>query len=117
MYTLVHAISAEWMANLYNVETSTIWKYTIVVCEILGNRDKLFDIYIQILCPSRLCSIIKKFGDIIALQNIVGVINGTYIPLFEKKFRIFLHHNLKELLMMVHSNKIVCIGNKGLGKF
>jgi hypothetical protein len=100
----VHAILVEWMANLYIVGTSTIWKYTIVVCEILGNRDKLFDIYIHTLCPSQFCSIIKKFRDIIALQNVVGVINGIYILLFEKKIRIFLHHNLKELMMMVHSN-------------
>jgi hypothetical protein len=90
------------MANLYIVGTLTIWKYTIVVCEILGNCDKLFYIYIHTLCPSWFCSIIVFFKDIIALQ--VGVINGTYVLLFEKNSRIFLHHNLKELLMMVHSN-------------
>ncbi len=92
------------MAYLYIVGTSIIKKYTIVVCEIFGNCDKLFDIYIHTICPSQFCSIIKKFRDIIALQNVVGVINGTYIPLFEKNSRTFWHHNLKELLMMVHSN-------------
>jgi hypothetical protein len=85
------------MSNLYIVGTSRIWKYTIVICEILGNHDK-FDIYIHTLCPNQFCSNTKNFRDIIALQNIVGVINGTYVLLFEKKIRIFLHHNLKELL-------------------
>ncbi len=94
----------EWMEALYIVGTLTIRKYIIVVCEILGNHDKLFDIYIHTFCPSWFSSIIIFFKDIITLQNIVGVINGTYILLFEKNSKIFLHHKLKELLMMVHSN-------------
>jgi hypothetical protein len=49
LYTMVHTISVEWMADLYIVGTSTIRKCTIVVYEILGNHDKLFDIYIHTL--------------------------------------------------------------------
>jgi hypothetical protein len=32
---------------LYNVETSIIWEYIIMICETLANHDNLFGIYIH----------------------------------------------------------------------
>jgi hypothetical protein len=60
LYTLAHGIPEEYMIDLYNVGTSIIQKYIVVICEIFANCHKLFGIYIHILSTSWLCSIIEK---------------------------------------------------------
>ncbi len=47
LYILAHGIPLEWMVDLYNVETSIIWEYIIMICETLANHDNLFGIYIH----------------------------------------------------------------------
>ncbi len=70
LYQLTHAI--------------IIRKYTYIVCDVLSNGDKLFSVYIHIPIGDPLLNIIEQFHDIIGLQQICGVINGTHIPLSVK---------------------------------
>jgi hypothetical protein len=84
LYQLAHAISFEIMSALYNVSAIIIRKYTYNVCDVLSNGDKLFLIYVHIPIGDPLLNILEQFHDIIGLQQICGVIDGTHIPLSVK---------------------------------
>jgi hypothetical protein len=81
LYQLAHGISLERMNALYNVGAFIIKKYTYIVCDVLSNGDKLFSIYVHTPIRDRLLNIIEQFHDIIGMQQICGVIDGTHIPL------------------------------------
>jgi hypothetical protein len=73
------------MVDLYNVGTSTIWKYIAMVCEVLAIHDELFGNYISTFITQIMCGQLWKFLKIsLDLQYIIGVIDGGHIPLFEK---------------------------------
>jgi hypothetical protein len=69
------------MNALCDVGASTIKKYTYNVCDVLCNGDKLFSIYVHTPIGDWLLNILEQFCDIIGLQQICGVIDGTHIPL------------------------------------
>ncbi len=52
------------------------------MCEILIDKDKFYKIYIHLLTRQSLISIIERFRDLINIEQIVGVINGTHVPLW-----------------------------------
>jgi len=81
LYRLAHGISFERMSALYNVGAIIIRKYTYILCDVLSNNDKFFSIYVHIPVGDPFLNIIEQFHDIIGLQQICGVIDGTHIPL------------------------------------
>jgi hypothetical protein len=84
LYWLAHGIFLERMNALYGVGASTIRKYNYNVCDVLFNGDNLFLVYVHTLTRDWLFNIIEWFCDIIGLQQICGVIDGTHIPLTGK---------------------------------
>ncbi len=60
---------------------STIRKYVDIVCDVLIEKDKLFNKYINILLSQSSKDINACFENLTCIHNICGVIDGTYIPL------------------------------------
>ena len=70
------------MHNLYGCGESTIRKYTMIVCRVLGpGENGIFFQFIYTPQGDRLQNIIESFRNITGLPNIVGAIDGTHIPL------------------------------------
>ena len=65
------------------VAASTLKKYIDIVCDILTNRDKLFNTYISIPSGVWLQAIIEDFRDITGLPNIYSAIDGIHILLID----------------------------------
>jgi len=72
------------MLDRFDVGTSIVCKYVDIMCDVLCNKDKLFDMYIKIPIRDHLLHIIQQFEDLTGLPNICGAINGTHIPLVER---------------------------------
>jgi hypothetical protein len=68
------------MANLYNLDVSTIQKYIGIMCEILIDKDKFYKINIHLPTCQRLLSIIEIFKDLIGIQQIANVNDGMNVP-------------------------------------
>ena len=82
LYRLAHGVSCARMHNLYGCDKSTIRKYTMIVCRVLGiGEDGLFFQFIHTLQGDRLQNIIESFRDITGLSNIASAIDGSHIPL------------------------------------
>ena len=70
------------MNDLYGCGTSTIHKYTDIVCGVLSSRDQgLFTTYIHTPTRNRLHDIMERFRNSTGLPNICGAIDGTHISL------------------------------------
>jgi len=87
LYMFAHGLSPKHMLDKFDVGTSTICKYVDIVCDVLCNKDKLFDKYIKIPTGDHLLHIIQQFEDLTGLPNICGAIDGTHIPLAERPNR------------------------------
>ncbi len=70
-YRLAHRILANQMVDLYNVGTSTIWKYIAMLCEVLAIHDKLFGNYISTFITQIMCGQLWNFFKISLDCNIL----------------------------------------------
>jgi hypothetical protein len=61
-----------------------------IVCDVLCNKDKLFDKYIKTPTKDHLLHIIQQFEDLIGLPNNYGAIDGTHIPVAERLNRSYI---------------------------
>jgi hypothetical protein len=84
---IYHEIQPKLMVNLYNVGASIVHKYIGIVYDNLANKDKLYIIYIHRPIRQCLISIIKRFRDLISIQQIVGVIDITHVPLLFRPYK------------------------------
>ncbi len=96
-YRLTHGIWSKLMANLYNLDVSTIQKYIDIMCEILVDKDKFYKINIHLPTwqPTwqRLLSIIEIFKDLIGI-NITIALGDFYkckcsFKMFTTQIRFF----------------------------
>jgi hypothetical protein len=71
------------MADRFNVGASTSRKYVAIVYDVLIDKDKLFNKYINIPLGQCLKNIIVHFEHLTGLPNICGVIDGIHIPLVD----------------------------------
>ena len=82
LYRLAHGMSCARMHNLYGCGESTIRKYSMIVCRVLGTgEDSLFFQFIHTPQGDRLQNIIESFRDITDLPNIASTIDGSHISL------------------------------------
>jgi len=49
IYRFAHGFSARYVFNQFNVDASIIRKYVDIVCDVLIDKNNLFNIYINIL--------------------------------------------------------------------
>ena len=61
LYRLAHGITAEIIADRFNVGASTVRKYMRIVFDALISRDKLFGKYISVPSNARLDRIIARY--------------------------------------------------------
>ena len=81
LYRLAHGITAEIIADRFNVGASTVRKYMGIVLDALVSRDKLFGKYISVPSGARLDRIIAGYVQSCGLPNVCGSIDGSHIPL------------------------------------
>jgi len=81
IYQFAHGFSATHMINRFNVGASTIRKYVDIVCDVLIDKDKLFNKYISIPSGQRLKDVIVHFENLTSIPNMCGTIDGTHILL------------------------------------
>ncbi len=81
IYQFVHGFGATHMVNQFNVGASIIKKHVDIVCDMLINKDKLFNEYINIPSSQCLKDIIIRFENLINISNICGIINEIHILL------------------------------------
>lgn len=91
IYCFVHVFNITHMTNQFNVSASTIRKYVDIVYDILIDKNKLFNKYINILSCQYLRDIVTYLKNLINILNICETINC---------------HNL---LMNILSNKIIFV--------
>jgi hypothetical protein len=71
------------MVDRFNVGASTIRKCVDIVYDVLIDKDKLFNKYINILLGQCLKDIIAHFEHLTSIRNIWGVVDGIHIPLVD----------------------------------
>jgi hypothetical protein len=79
------------------VGASIVCNYVDIVCDVLCNKDKLFDKYIKNPIRDGLLHIVQQFEDLTSLPNICGAIDGTQISLVERSNRKYTIANRKLL--------------------
>jgi hypothetical protein len=84
LYRLAHGITAEIIADRFNVGASTVRKYMGIVLDALVSRDKLFGKYISVPSDACLDKIIAGYVQSCGLPNVCGSIDGSHIPLQRK---------------------------------
>jgi hypothetical protein len=90
LYQFAHGLSPKHISNRFNVGTSIECNYVDIVCDVLCNKDKLFDKYIKTPIGDRLLHIVQQFEDLIRLLNICGAIDGTHISLAKRPNRKYI---------------------------
>jgi hypothetical protein len=83
-----------------------------IVCDVVCNKDKLFDKYIKTPTKDRLLHIIQQFEDLIRLPNSCGVIKGTHIPVAERLTRRYIiaatnYYNRKRFLNIFYKQYVM----------
>lgn len=86
--------------NLHNMEVgkifacrgSTVYKYTLLKCHPLADKDKLLRSYINIPLGFRLANIIASFHNT-GLSNMCGAIDETHWTLHHKPPQLFIPGN------------------------
>jgi hypothetical protein len=84
LYRSAHGVSANIIANRFNVEVFTMLKYVDIIVDVLISRDKLFSQYIFISHGPDLLRIMDGFFHACGLPNVYGAIDGFRIPLSQK---------------------------------
>jgi hypothetical protein len=85
LYQFAHGVSANMIANRFNVGASTMRKYVdIVVVNALISKDKLFSQYISIPHGPCLLRIMHGFFHANGLPNVCGAIDGYHIFLSQE---------------------------------
>ncbi len=82
VYRFAREFNPKHLSNGFDVGTSTLHKYVNVVCNVLCNKNKFFG-KISSSFEDHLLHIIQQFQELIGLQNICGIIDGTHISLVE----------------------------------
>jgi hypothetical protein len=80
LYKFAHGLSQKHISNRFDVGASIVCYYVDIVCDVLCNKDKLFDKYIKNPIRDGLLHIVQQFEDLTSLPNICGAIDGTQIP-------------------------------------
>jgi hypothetical protein len=83
IYQFAHGFNVTHTADRFNVGASTIKKYVDIVYDVLIDKDKLFNKYINIPSSQCLKDIIVHFEHLTGIPNICGVIGGIHIPLVD----------------------------------
>ena len=81
LYHLVHRITAEIIADKFNIGVSTIRKYMRIVLDAFVSKEKLFGKYISVPSSARLDRIIAGYVQSCGLLNMCGSIDGSHILL------------------------------------
>ncbi len=74
-------VSANIIANKFNVGVFTIHKYVDIILDALVFKDELFNQYIFMLHGSPLLRIMDGFFNACGLPNVCGAIDGSHILL------------------------------------
>jgi hypothetical protein len=85
LYQFAHGVSANIIANRFNVGAFIVHKYVDIVVDVLISRDKLFSRYIFIHYGPRLLRIMDRFFHACRLPNVSGTIDGSHIALSQKQ--------------------------------
>jgi len=67
------------MVNQFNVGTSIIKKYVDIFCDVLTNKKKLLNKYINIPSSQHFKDIVACFENLTGICNICGTIDGIHI--------------------------------------
>ena len=70
------------VGKFFGCGSSTVYKFTLLICHTLADNDKLLEIYISIPSGARLVNIIAAFHNITGLANMCGTIDGTHCKLY-----------------------------------
>jgi hypothetical protein len=84
LYQFAHGVSANIIADRFNVGYFTMCKYVDIVVNVLIFTDKLFNQYIFILHDSRLFMIMDGIFYACGLPNVCGTIDRLHIFLSQK---------------------------------
>ena len=72
------------VGEIFACGSSTVYKYTLLICHALADKDKLLKTYISLPSGVRLANIIASFHNITRPPNICGAIDGTHCQLNRK---------------------------------
>jgi hypothetical protein len=80
------------MSNKFDVGDLlyTTYKYVDIVCDVLCNKDKLFDKYLKTPTKDCLLHIRQQFEDLIGLPTSCGAIDGTHVPVAKRLNRRYI---------------------------
>ena len=67
-----------------------MYKYTLLICYALADKDKLLKTYISLPSSARLANIIADFYNITGLPNMCGAVHGTHCKLNRKPPQSFI---------------------------
>ena len=81
---LAFGYSIKHVANNYCVGQSTVWKYILIVTEVLATPIQLYSHFVSVPQVERLVSIISQFKNLIGFESMYGAIDGIHIRLVEK---------------------------------
>jgi len=87
LYKFVHGLNPKHISNRFDVCASIVCNYVDIVCDVLCNKDKLFDKYIKTPTRNRLLHVVQQFEDLTRLPNICDAIYGTHILLAQRPNR------------------------------
>jgi hypothetical protein len=90
LYKFAHGLSPKHISNRFDVCASIVCNYVDIVCDVLCNKDKLFDKYIKTPTRNCLLHIVQQFENLTILPNICGAIDGTHIPLVDRPNRKYI---------------------------
>jgi len=88
---LVFGYSNAHIANLYSTDSIIVWEYTLLITEVLSNKEKLFSQFISIPSGPRLAEIIRKFKTLTGISQMYGAMDGTHIRLADKPKLALVH--------------------------
>jgi hypothetical protein len=105
--------------EIFACGNSTVYKYTLLICHALADKDKLLKTYIIIPSGARLANIISGFHNITGLPNMCGAIDETHCKLNKKN-----HHNHLsqviigvDMIFIVFYCKMYVIGRRFFGMY
>ena len=76
--------------EIFACGSSIVYKYILLICHALADKDKLVKTYIKLPSSARLANVIANFHNFIGLPNICGAIDGTHCTLNRKPPQSFI---------------------------